>query len=600
MHLVEEVKGGVLELIGLLLELLRGDLTLTRLGLRDDLTESSDLLADLVSLGLVKTVGELVKSLLGIVHDRIGAVSGLNGSLALLISLSVLLRVVDHVLDLLVGETGAGSKGDRLVLAGGLVLGVNVDDGISIDVEGDLDLWNTAVRWWDTNKLEVSEQLVVADELTLSLVDLDLDSSLIISGGGEDLGLLGWDGGVAVDETGEDTSEGLNTEGEWGNIKEKDIHDLTSEDGTLDSGTDGDGLIRVNRLGWVTAEDGADRLGDLWHTGHTSDEDNLLDILGGEVGVLESLADWLNSATDEWVNKLLELSTGKLHVDVLWSGSISSDERKVDIGLHGRRQLNLGLLGGLTDTLDGHAISGKVETGGFLEVGNDVADESDIEILSSQVGVTVGGLDLKNTLLDLENGDIKGSSTEIVDSDDLILLLLKTVRKGSGSWLVDDTENVQSGDLTSILGGLTLGVVEVSWDGDNGVLDWLVEVGLSGLLHLVEDESSDLGWRVLLATGGNPGISVGVLDDLEWNLLDVALDLNIGELASDETLGSEKGVLWVDDGLTLGGNTDKTLTILGESDDGWGGTGTLGVLNDAWDLSLHYGDSGVGGSYRIC
>ena len=208
-HLVEEVKGGVLELVGLLLELLRSDLTLTRLRLGDDLTESSDLLTDLVSLGLVKTVGELVESLLGIVHDRVGAVSGLNGSLALLISLSVLLRVVDHVLDLLVGETGAGSKGDRLVLAGGLVLGVDVDDGISIDVEGDLDLWNTAVRWWDTNKLEVSEQLVVTDELTLSLVDLDLDSGLVISGGGEDLGLLGWDGGVAVGERSHDTTSRL-------------------------------------------------------------------------------------------------------------------------------------------------------------------------------------------------------------------------------------------------------------------------------------------------------------------------------------------------------------------------------------------------------
>ena len=65
-----------------------------------------------------------------------------------------------------------------------------------------------------------------------------------------------------------------------------------------------------------------------------------------------------------------------------------------------------------------------------------------------------------------------------------------------------------------------------------------------------------------------------MLDDLVGNLLDVALDLNIGELATDETLGGEEGVLGVDDGLALGGNTDKTLALLGETDDRGGRAST--------------------------
>ena len=68
--------------------------------------------------------------------------------------------------------------------------------------------------------------------------------------------------------------------------------------------------------------------------------------------------------------------------------------------------------------------------------------------------------------------------------------------------------------------------------------------------------------------GLEPGITVGVLDDLVWDLLDVALDLSIGELSADETLGSEKSVLWVDDSLALGGDTDETLALLGETNDG--------------------------------
>lgn len=81
----------------------------------------------------------------------------------------------------------------------------------SIDVEGDLDLGNTLGGRWDTDEVEVAEHLVVADELTLSLVDFDLDGGLAVSSGGEDLGLLGGDGGVTVDELGHDSTESLDT-----------------------------------------------------------------------------------------------------------------------------------------------------------------------------------------------------------------------------------------------------------------------------------------------------------------------------------------------------------------------------------------------------
>jgi hypothetical protein len=65
-----------------------------------------------------------------------------------------------------------------------------------------------------------------------------------------------------------------------------------------------------------------------------------------------------------------------------------------------------------------------------------------------------------------------------------------------------------------------------------------------------------------------------VLDNLVGDLLNITLDLSVGELATNETLGSEKSVLGVNNGLTLGGNTDKALTILSETNDGGSGTGT--------------------------
>jgi hypothetical protein len=572
-HLVEEAQAGLLELVGLGLHVLGRDLALARLALGDELTERSDLLTDGIGLGLVDTVLELLEGLLGVVGDGVGTVGGLNGGLALLVRASVLLGIVDHALDLLLAQTGAGSDGDRLVLVGRLVLGTNVDDGIGINVEGDLNLGDTTVRRGNANELEVAEELVVTDELTLTLVDLDLDSGLEVGGGGEGLGLLGGNSGVAVDQTGENTAESLNTERQRGDIEKEEVSDLSRKDTTLDRRTDGNSLIGVDGLGGVTAEDALDGLSDLGHTGHATNEDDILDVLGLEAGILEGLADGVNGPRDEGLDQTLELSAGHLGVDVLRAGSVGGDEGKVDVGLEGRRQLNLGLLGGLTDTLDGHAVAREVDALLGLELLDEVTDKGDVEVLTTKVSVTVGGLDLEYTAGDLKNGDIESTSAKIVDSDNAVVLL-KTVGKSSGGRLVDHTHDVKTRDLTGVLGGLTLLVVEVGRDSDNGVLQGLANKGLSGLLHLSEDETTDLRRRVLLALGLEPCVAVAVLDNLVGNLLDVLLDLSVGELATDKTLGGEESVLGVDNGLTLGSNTDKTLAFLCETDDRGGCAGT--------------------------
>ena len=377
-HLVEQAQRGVLELVGLLLDLGGGGGALTRLALGDELAHGCDLLLDLLGLSLVETVLELLEGLLSVVDDGGSAIGSLNGVLALLVLLSVALRVLDHGLDLRVGETRAGGDGDGLVLVGGLVLGVDVDNGVGVNVEGDLDLGDTTVSRGNTDKLEVAQQLVVTDELTLTLVDLDLDSALEIGSSGEDLGLLGGDSGVTVDQAGEDTTEGLDTKREGSDVEKEKVGNLTSKDGTLDSSTDSNSLIGVDRLGGVTTEDALDGLGNLGHTGHTTNENDLRDIGSLQVGVLEGLADGLNGTADEGVHHLLKLRTGELGVDVLGTRGVGGNEGQVDVGLGGRGQLDLGLLGGLTDTLDSHAVAVQVDALLLLELVDKVADRKSV------------------------------------------------------------------------------------------------------------------------------------------------------------------------------------------------------------------------------
>jgi hypothetical protein len=235
----------------------------------------------------------------------------------------------------------------------------------------------------------------------------------------------------------------------------------------LNGGTDSDSLVRVDTLGRVTTEDGLDSLDNLGHTGHSSDEDDFLDLGSLHAGVGESLLARFDGLGDESTDELLELRSGELEVDVLGSRSVGGDVRKVDVGLGGRGELDLGLLGSLTDTLNGHSVLGEVESRLFLELSDDVVDEGDVEIFSSEVSVTVGRLDFEDTLLHLEDRDIERSSSEIVDSDLSRVVAVETVSESGSGRLVDDTENVETSDRSGVLGSLTLRVVEVSGDSDD-------------------------------------------------------------------------------------------------------------------------------------
>lgn len=175
-----------------------------------------------------------------------------------------------------------------------------------------------------------------------------------------------------------------------------------------------------------------------------------------------------------------------------------------------------------------------------LELVAEVVDETVVKVLTTKVSVTSSGLDLEDTLLNGKERDIEGTSTKIEDEDVLLtlLLLVKTVGNGSGSGLVDDTENVEASNGTSVLGGLPLVVVEVGGDGDDGLLDLLAELGLGDLLHLDEDHGGHFLGRESLGLVEVLDLDLGgsiVVDDLERPGLDVLLDGGVIKSAADKT-----------------------------------------------------------------
>ena len=568
--------------------------------------EPADDLVDLVLDLLLVILGDLELTLGESVLEGVGVglktVLGLDAGRLKLVLLLVLLSLGKHALDLLLGETAlVVGDGNLVGLSGTLLEGGDVHDTVGINIEGDLNLGNTTGGRGNASELELSEEVVVLSASTLTLEDLDQDTGLVVGVGGEGLGLLGGDGGVALDQRSHDTTSGLNTEGKRSDIEKQDLVGglgrlVTGQDSGLDSGTVGNGLIGVDGLVGVLVEEIGDELLDLGDTGRTTDEDNLVN--GGLVnlGVTEDTLNRLHGTAEEVLAELLETGTGDGGVEV------NTLEERVDLdgGLGSGREGALGTLASGAETTESTGVGGQILLVLALELVDEVVDQTVVEVLTTQVSVTGSGLDLEDTLLDSQERNIEGTTTKIEDQNVALTLdlLVKTVSNGSGSGLVDDTEDVETGNETGVLGSLTLRVVEVGGDSDDSVVDGATEVSLGGLTHLDEDHGRDLLRGELLGLTLEFNLDDGLgslLDDLEGPVLHIGLDLSILETATNETLGVEDSVVGVHGDLVLGGITDETLGV-GETDERGSGAVTLVVGNDFNAVITEDTHTGVGGS----
>jgi hypothetical protein len=279
-------------------------------------------------------------------------------SLGLVLSL-VLLGLGQHALNLLLGETTLVVGDDNLVrLSGTLLKGRDVDDTVGVDVKGNLDLGNTTGRRWDTGELELSEQVVVLCASTLTLVDLDQHTGLVVAESGEDFGLLGGDGGVALDERSHDTTSSFDTDGERRNVEKQDLggglgRSVTRQDSSLDGSTVGDSLVRVDRLVRLLAvEEVGDHLLNLGDTGGSTDQDNLVD--GGlvDLSIAEDALDGLHGGAEEVLAELFETGTSDAGVEV----DTLVQAVDLDGGLSRGRESALGSLTGGSETAESTSV----------------------------------------------------------------------------------------------------------------------------------------------------------------------------------------------------------------------------------------------------
>ena len=276
--------GNVLDLLKFLLKVISGSRLTFRVdpasGVLDGVQERR------LVIGIQLATETVRVTELGLETVNVGR-QGVESFYALLLGLVLgreLFSLGNHTIDLVLSKTSLlVGDSDRLGFTGTLVGSGDLHDTIGVNLEGNLDLGNTAWSGRDAGELELAKEVVVLCEGAFTLEDLDQDGGLVVGSGGEDLALAGGDDGVTGDELGHDTTGGLDTKSEGVDIDEDDITQalVTGKDTALNGGTISNSLIGVDALGRLLSEVLLEELLDLGNTSGTTDEDDLQYMLVG-------------------------------------------------------------------------------------------------------------------------------------------------------------------------------------------------------------------------------------------------------------------------------------------------------------------------------
>mmetsp|Transcript_10085 Transcript_10085/g.24476 ORF Transcript_10085/g.24476 Transcript_10085/m.24476 type:complete len:106 (+) Transcript_10085:1476-1793(+) len=101
------------------------------------------------------------------------------------------------------------------------------------------------------------------------------------------------------------------------------------------------------------------------------------------------------------------------------------------------------------------------------------------------MGVTSCRLYLEDPFFDGKERHVKSTASKIENEYILFIsLLIQSISDGGSRGFINDSENIETRNRSSILSCLTLRVVKVSWYSYNSILDFLAKVSLGNIFHL--------------------------------------------------------------------------------------------------------------------
>ena len=125
----------------------------------------------------------------------------------------------------------------------------------------------------------------------------------------------------------------------------------------------------------------------------------------------------------------------------------------------------------------------------ILEFLDNPVDNHLVEVITTKMGVTIGGHHLEHTVSNLQHSEVGSTATDIGHHNLLCLVSVDTIGKCGCGRFVDNPLHIETRNLAGILHSLTGSVIIIGRTCDDSISHSLTKIVLRSLLHLLENHS---------------------------------------------------------------------------------------------------------------
>ncbi len=223
-------------------------------------------------------------------------------------------------------------------------------------------------------------------------------------------------------------------------------------------------------------------------------------------------------------------------------------------------------------------------------------DQCLVKVIAAQMSVARCTDNLKHLVtvrvIYFQHRHIKGTAAQIEHHDLLVFCSFQAVGHRRRGRFIDDTSHFKTGNLTGVLGGLALGVVEVGGNSDHRLIHLVAQVRLGRLLELTERFCRNLGGRKLLIGRFNSHEIASIPDNFVGDHLLFIRHLFV--TSPHKSLHRVNGIAGVRHRLTAGRFANQCLAVLCEGDHTRCQPSTLGIGDDFRFRTFHHRHHRIG------
>ena len=326
---------------------------------------------------------------------------------------------------MLVGEAVAGLHFDfGFFAAAGFARG-DVQNAIGIEQKLHFNAWQSSRHWRNAFQVEARQRAAILREFALALHDMNRDVGLTFDAGGEVLGCRLRNRRITMNDLYDATAERLDTERERSYVEQQ--HFLSgfraaTENVGLHGRAECHNFVGIQVRVWHTLELLFYQAAYERNARGAADENHLVNLIRGKGSIFHGLPDRTKRAIGDGFYELLKL---RARDGALILRALGQHEVERCFGLRG--QCNFRVDDSRANGLHSFAALVKVEAEITVNVVERNADQQVVDVVSAEMRVTVGGDDLEDAFVQLEDRDVERAAAKVVDRNGGGLFLVETV-----------------------------------------------------------------------------------------------------------------------------------------------------------------------------